>query len=240
MTDNEFRKRLKLGLAPRDRRESADILICGLGRFGSSLAYSLIEMGHQVLAIDQSEELVERHRDHLTHVLVADTTDEKALRQIGADQFETCVVCIGTDIESSTLTTVALADLGVPNIWAKAINGSHAKILSRVGAHHVVRPEEDMGKRVAHLLGGSVLEYLALDDDFVIVETGVPPGMVGRSLGEAGLRDEYKVTVVCIKPLGGAFTYAERTTIPNKDDLIVVAGPRSDVDRFIRRAYEND
>ncbi|MEN9802614.1 MAG: hypothetical protein RLZ37_1739, partial [Actinomycetota bacterium] len=92
--------------------------------------------------------------------------------------------------------------------------------------------------RVAHLLGGGVLEYLALDDDFVIVETGVPAGMIGRSLGEAGLRDEYKVTVVCIKPLGGSFTYAERTTVPNRDDLIVVAGPRSDVDRFIRRAYD--
>ena len=238
MTDNDFRRKLKLGLASRDRNESTDVLILGLGRFGSSLAYSLIDMGHHVLAVDQSEELVERHRDRITHVLVADTTDERALRQIGADQFETCVVCIGTDIESSTLTTVALSDLGVPNIWAKAINSSHAKILSRVGAHHVVRPEEDMGRRVAHLLGGGVLEYLALDDDFVIVETVVPAGMIGRSLGEAGLRDEYKVTVVCIKPLGGTFTYAERTTVPNKDDLIVVAGPRSDVDRFIRRAHD--
>ncbi|MFM8858266.1 MAG: potassium channel family protein [Actinomycetota bacterium] len=238
MTDNDIRRKLKLGLASRDRKESSDILILGLGRFGSSLAYSLIDMGHHVLAVDQSEELVERHRDRITHVLVADTTDERVLRQIGADQFETCVVCIGTDIESSTLTTVALSDLGIPNIWAKAINSSHAKILSRVGARHVVRPEEDMGRRVAHLLGGAVLEYLALDDDFVIVETRVPAGMVGRSLGEAGLRDEYKVTVVCIKPLGGTFTYAERTTVPNKDDLIVVAGPRSDVDRFIRRADE--
>jgi trk system potassium uptake protein TrkA len=238
LTDNDFRHKFKRGLASPDRKESRDVLILGLGRFGSSLAYSLIDMGHHVLAVDQSEELVESHRDRITHVLIADTTDERVLRQIGADQFETCVVCIGSDIESSTLTTVALSDLGVPNIWAKAINSSHAKILSRVGAHHVVRPEEDMGRRVAHLLGGGVLEYLALDDDFVIVETGVPAGMIGRSLGEAGLRDEYKVTVVCIKPLGGSFTYAERTTVPNKDDLIVVAGPRSDVDRFIRRAYD--
>lgn len=238
MTDNDFRHKFKRGLASPDRKESRDVLILGLGRFGSSLAYSLIDMGHHVLAVDQSEELVESHRDRITHVLIADTTDERVLRQIGADQFETCVVCIGTDIESSTLTTVALSDLGVPNIWAKAINSSHAKILSRVGAHHVVRPEEDMGRRVAHLLGGGVLEYLALDDDFVIVETGVPAGMIGRSLDEAGLRNEYNVTMVCIKPPGGTFTHAERTTVPNRDDLIVVAGPRSDVDHFIRRAYD--
>lgn len=211
-----------------------EILVIGLGRFGASLSRTLVDMGHDVLAVDVDEELVDRHKDALTHVVVADTTDERALRQIGADEINTAVVCIGADIEASTLTTLALVDLGLPNIWAKAINEPHARILERVGAHHVVRPEADMGRRVAHLLSGSVLEYLALDDDFVIAEMGVPAAIVGRSLGEAGLRASHRVTVVCVKPAGGTFTYAERDTVLGTDDLIVVAGHRHDVERFAR------
>jgi len=214
--------------------DRGEILVIGLGRFGSSLARTLVEMGHEVLAVDVDEDLVERHKDELTHVVAADTTDERSLRQIGVDDMSTAIVCIGADIEASTLTTLALVELGLPNIWAKAINDSHARILERVGAHHVVRPEADMGRRVAHLLSGSVLEYLALDDDFVIAEMGVPPAIVGRSLGDIGLRASHHVTVVCIKPAGSSFTYAERDTVLGADDLIVVAGHRTDVERFAR------
>jgi len=218
--------------AERRAHELGVVLVVGLGRFGSSLAGTLVKMGHEVLAVDEDEELVDRHKDVLTHVVTIDATDERALRQIGAAEIGTAVVAIGTDIEASTLTTVALVDLGIPNVWAKAINDSHAKILHRVGAHHVVRPESDMGTRVAHLLSGSVIEYLALDDDFVIAEMAVPRWLIGVSLGDAGLRAAYRVTVVCFKPAGGRFTYAERDTVLGDDDLIVVAGHRDDVDRF--------
>lgn len=218
--------------ADRRARDLGVVLVVGLGRFGSSLASTLVTMGHEVLAVDEDDELVHRHKDLLTHVVTIDATDERALRQIGADEIGTAVVAIGTDIEASTLTTVALVDLGIPNVWAKAINDSHAKILQRVGAHHVVRPESDMGTRVAHLLSGSVIEYLALDEDFVIAEMVVPAWLIGISLGDAGLRAAHRVTVVCFKPVGGMFTYAERDTVLGDDDLIVVAGHRDDVDRF--------
>lgn len=214
------------------RSDLGVVLVIGLGRFGSSLSHTLVDMGHEVLGVDDDDDLVARHKDTLTHVVSIDATDERALRQIGAHEVDTAVVAIGTDIEASTLTTVALVDLGVPNVWAKAINEPHAKILQRVGAHHVVRPEADMGQRVAHLLSGSVIEYLALDDQFVIVEMATPERLAGVSLGDAGLRASHRVTVVCFKPAGGSFTYAERDTVLGADDLIVVAGHRADVERF--------
>jgi trk system potassium uptake protein TrkA len=145
------------------------------------------------------------------------------------------VVCIGTDVESSVLTTGALIDIPVENVWAKAITEPHGRILQRVGAHHVVFPEAEMGNRVAHLVTGSLLEYVALDDDFVLIETVVPRAYAGSTLGDSGIRARHRVTVVCVKPEGGSFTYAERDTVLGSDDLIVVAGHRADVEQFAER-----
>ncbi len=209
-----------------------EIVVIGLGRFGSALASTLIEMGHEVLGLDADEARVQQHADMLTHVAQADTTSERTLRQLGVADAVTAVVAIGADIEASVLTTGALVDLGVPNIWAKALTESHGRILQRVGAHHVVFPEAEMGSRVARLLTGSLIEYVALDDDFVLIETQVPRNLAGKRLGDTDLRAHYKVTVVCIKPEGHAFTYAESATVLGEHDLIVVAGHRGDIERF--------
>ncbi len=209
-----------------------EIIVIGLGRFGSSLAHTLVDMGYEVLGVDASEQTVQEHSGALTHVVQADTTNPRALRQIGAADAVTAVVCIGTGVEASVLTTSALIDLGVKNVWAKAITGAHGRILQRVGAHHVVFPEAEMGSRVAHLVTGQMLEYLPLDDDFVIAEMIAPDELVDIALGDSNLRAKYKVTVVCLKPQGGQFTYADRETVLSRSDLIVVAGHRADVDRF--------
>ncbi len=209
-----------------------EIIVIGLGRFGSALASTLIEMGHEVLGLDADESRVQQHADMLTHVAQADTTNERTLRQLGVADAVTAVVAIGADIEASVLTTGALVDIGVPNIWAKALTESHGRILQRVGAHHVVFPEAEMGSRVARLLTGALIEYIALDDDFVLIETQVPRNLAGKKLGDTDLRAHYKVTVVCIKPEGQAFTYAESATVLGEHDLIVVAGHRGDIERF--------
>jgi trk system potassium uptake protein TrkA len=209
-----------------------EIVVIGLGRFGSSLASTLIDMGHEVLGLDADAERVQQHAGLLTHVAQADTTSEQTLRQLGVGDAVTAVVAIGADVEASVLTTGALVDLEVPNIWAKALTKSHGRILERVGAHHVVFPEADMGARVARLVTGALIEYFALDDDFVLVETRVPRNLAGMKLGDTDLRATYKVTVVCIKPEGQAFTYAESATLLGEHDLIVVAGHRGDIERF--------
>lgn len=211
-----------------------EIVVIGLGRFGSAMASTLIDMGHEVLGIDVDPVRVQQHAGLLTHVVEADTTDEATLRQLGVGDVVTAVVAIGADIEASVLTTGALVDLEVPNIWAKALTGQHGRILERVGAHHVVFPEAEMGSRVARLVTGALIEYFALDEDFVLVEMRVPQNLAGEQLGDTDIRARYKVTVVCIKPEGQAFTYAERATRLGKHDLIVVAGHRGDIERFAR------
>ena len=211
-----------------------EIVVIGLGRFGSALASTLIDMGHEVLGIDADELRVQHHSGRLTHTVQADTTNEDTLRQLGVGDAVTAVVAIGADIEASVLTTGALVDLEVPNIWAKALTAQHGRILQRVGAHHVVFPEAEMGSRVARLVTGALIEYFALDDDFVLVEMRVPRNLADRQLGDTDLRAKYKVTVVCIKPEGQSFTYAESATHLGERDLSVVAGDRGVIGRFAR------
>lgn len=221
-----------LGHLHRSVEHEGEIVVIGLGRFGSTLASTLVEMGHEVLGVDIDGERVQRFAGALTHVVQADTTHEHALRQLGIADAVTVVVGIGTDIEASVLTTSALVDLGTPNIWAKALTEPHGRILERVGAHHVVYPEAEMGARVARLVTGHLIEYFALDDDFVLIEMVVPRNLAGKQLGDTNVRSQYRVTVVCIKPEGSPFTYAESATVLGAHDLIVVAGHRGDIEKF--------
>jgi len=212
---------------------SADsVFVVGLGRFGSSLAETLVGLGVDVLAIDADPARVTEFAEVLPTVRQADGSNQNALRQLGIEQFDAAVVAIGTGIEASILTTAALVDVGVPNVWAKAITSEHGRILERVGAHHVVFPEKQMGERVAHAVTGAVVDYFALDDDFVIAELEAPPSLVGRTLAEAAIRQKHGVTVVSVKPAGKHFTHATAETKINKNDLLVVAGPTKEVDRF--------
>lgn len=211
---------------------SGEVIVIGLGRFGSALSSALVDMGHEVLGIDLSPERVAEHNGLLTQAAEADTTNMNALRQLGVAEATTVVVCIGADVEASVLTTAALADLEIPNIWAKAMTEPHGRILKRVGAHNVVYPEADMGKRVAHLVTGGLLEYLALDEDFVLAEMVAPPMVVGVSLGESNLRRDHRVTIVCHQPQSGRFTHSDRDTVLGPNDLIVIAGRREDVSSF--------
>jgi trk system potassium uptake protein len=210
----------------------AEVLVIGLGRFGSALAEALVGLGHEVLGIDADAGIVQDLSTRLTHAAQADSTNVRALEQLGAKDFPIAVVGIGGDIEASILTTAALVDLGVQSIWAKAITESHGRILERVGAHHVVFPEHDMGQRVAHLVTGRMMDYIELDEGFALVETRPPADVVGKTLGGAGIRQRYGVTVVCIKPEGEPFTYATAETVIKEGDLLLVAGENRQAQRF--------
>ncbi|QUH05975.1 TrkA family potassium uptake protein [Saccharopolyspora erythraea] len=208
------------------------MVVIGLGRFGSSLAGELVSRGSEVLGIDSRPEVVQRHADELTHTAVADTTDPESLRQLGVPQFRRAVVAIGTDLEASILTTSLLADFGIPHIWAKATSRQHGRILERVGAHHVVLPEHDMGERVAHLVTGRMLDYIEIEEDFALVKTLTPDEAVDRALGESRLRSKYGVTVVGVKRPGEEFTYATADTVVRKGDILIVAGQKDQVEEF--------
>ncbi|MEH1128040.1 potassium channel family protein [Micromonospora sp. CPCC 206061] len=212
------------------------VVVLGLGRFGSSLALELASRGTEVLGIDINSKIVDALAGRLTNVATADCTDGEALRQLGVPEFQRAVVAIGTDLEASVLTTVLLTDLGISHIWAKALNRRHAEILSRVGAHHVVLPEQHMGERIAHLLSGRMLDYVEVDQDFAMIKTKPPRDIVGVPLRESRLRSRYGVTVVAVKSeaLGAKarFGYATADTVLMYGDLILVVGTVGDLERF--------
>ena len=222
-----------------DRRLTSPVLVVGLGRFGSSLALSLVDGGRDVLAVDMSTDRVQHYADRLTHVLQVDTTDEEAMRQIGVADFAQAIVAIGSDIESSVLTTALLADFGVQEIWAKAISREHGRILQRIGAHHVVYPEADMGERVAHLVSGAMLDYIQFDDEFALAKLVADETLSEAPLGTLGLRAAFGITVVGVRPPDGTFTYADRDTVIAPGSLIAVAGRTADVDRFAQQLSDH-
>lgn len=211
------------------------VLVVGLGRFGSSIAEALDRLGHEVLAVDDDPALVQEWSGRLTHVVQADSTSEEALRQIGATDFPIAVVGIGTSIEASVLTTATLVDLGIKQIWTKAISVPHGKILERIGASKVVYPERDAGQRVAHLVAGRLIDFIEFDDGFAIVKMAPPKETRGFTLADSQIRKKYGVTVVGVKSPGRDFTYAVPTTKISAHDLLIVSGRTELIERFAAR-----
>lgn len=208
------------------------VLVIGLGRFGGAVARTLERMGHEVLAIDTDPRLVQEFAPDVTKVVEADSTDANALKRLGATDFQSAVVAIGTDIEASVLTVLALADLGLGNIWAKATNERHARILERTGATHVVFPEQNMGKRVAHLLNERLLDFIAFGDEFAIARLAAPEPIVGLPLMTSNCRKKYDVTVVGVKREGEDFIHAVPDTLIFPGDELVVSGRIRNIEAF--------
>jgi trk system potassium uptake protein TrkA len=172
-------------LSANKRDES--VVVIGLGRFGSSLALELLLRDIRLLAIDSSAKLVQALSNRIPHIVVADATDPEALEQLGVAEFRRAVIAIGTDQEASILATANMADLEISDIWAKATSRHHGRILERVGAHHVVLPEHDMGERVAHLVSGEMLDYIEIEPGYVMAKTRPPRDIVGPTAA-AGAR----------------------------------------------------
>ena len=219
---------------PRRARDEG-VLVIGLGRFGASIALTLEKLGTEVLAIDTDEGLVQKYSGLLTHVVRADATQPEVLDQIGAVDFSLAVVGVGTTIEASVLITANLVDQGKPVIWAKAISAAHGKILQRIGAHHVVYPEADAGKRVAHLVNGRLMDFIEFDDDFAIVKMRPPHEVQGMTLAESDIRQRHGVTVVGVKSPGKDFTYAVPETMVAAHDLLIVSGRTELIEKFSQR-----
>jgi len=209
-----------------------NVVVIGLGRFGGAVAGSLQKLGHEVLGIDNDPKLVQEWSERLTHVAEADSTDEEALRQLGVADFTHAVVGIGTHMEQSILTVLALVEIGVPHIWAKAISAKHGKILSSVGAHKVIYPESAMGDRVAHLITSRMIDFIEFDDDFAIAKTRVPKTAVGKTLAELGLRGRHGVTVVGVKEPGKDFAFATPDMAIPANATLIVSGTVGKVQKF--------
>lgn len=208
------------------------VAVIGLGRFGRSLAIELEAVGTEVLGIDSDADIVQSLSNSLTHVVVADSTREDVLRQLSVHEFEQVVVAIGSDIEASILTTSLVLSFGVPNVWAKAVSTPHGRILKQLGVGHVIYPEHDMGRRVAHLVRGKMLDYVEFEDDFAFVKTTPPHEVLGRPLSELDMGERFGVIIVAVRRKGQEFTHTTRDTVLEPGDIIIVAGRRENTERF--------
>jgi trk system potassium uptake protein TrkA len=209
-----------------------------MGRFGVSLAHELYRIGHDVLVIDRNEGLTQAMMGQVTYAVTGDSTTPELLEEVGISNFDTAVVAIGTDVQSSVLTTVLLKQqFELSHVIARATNELHGKTLNAVGADRVIYPEHETGLRTAHsLFQREVLEYMELTSEFGFSKLNVSPEMVGQTLKEAGfvdLEDHGRgAAVVAIRrgrePILSPGT-AERI---ETGDQLIVAGPEDTLERM--------
>lgn len=200
-------------------------VVIGLGRFGTSVARTLSQLGHDVLAIDSKEGPVQSLMNIVTHAVQADAKEEENLRALGVRNFDVAVVAIGDDIQSSILVTLILKEMGIKRIVAKAVDSLHGKVLEKVGADKIIYPEKDMGFRLAHsLVATNVMDFIELSPDYNIVEIMTPNKFVGKTLGQLDLRAHYGINVMAIKH-GETIEVAPgaNAKLDNKDVLVVIS-----------------
>lgn len=207
--------------------------VIGMGRFGSSVAESLYELGFEVMAVDESEARIHAISEHVTHAVQANSTDEEALKAIGIRNFDVVVVAIGQDVQASIMTTLLLKEMQVPMVIVKAISAMQGKVLTKIGADKVVFPERDMGKRVAHhLMSPNILDFIELSPDHSIVEIQVEGTMIGRSLRELDIRAKFQCNVMGIKQDGKINIAPSADDRLEHGDILVVVGENADLVRF--------
>ncbi len=174
-------------------------IVIGLGRFGSSLARQLCELGAQVLAMDVRSDLVQQLANDVTHAVVGDAQDKEVLRSLGARNFDCAVIAIGDDLGASVLVTMNLQELGVPYIVCKAHDETHRRVLEKLGVNRVVIPEQEHAQRLARSLSShNVLDYIELSQDYGILEVPAPAGWVGKTLKELNVRAKLGVNIIAV------------------------------------------
>ncbi len=222
-----------------DERESKELqsgtLVIGLGRFGSAVAVTQDQLGYEILAVEKNPARVQAFAGRFP-LVEADATSKDALEQLGAREFRSAVVGVGSSLEAAVLITANLVDMGISSIWVKATSSQHGRILRRVGAHHVVYPDLDAGKRTAHLVGGRMVDYIEMEKDgFSIMKLRPPQEVRGFSLEELDLRGRYGVNVLAIRRPKQRFEYADSSTRINADDEIIVSGDSHLLEYFANR-----
>lgn len=219
----------------KNRLYQDDVLVVGLGRFGAEAALGLQRLGHKIVAIEKDPNIAGSFADRLDRVLVGDASLPQIVEACRATTFKFAVIGIGSHVEASVLTAGNLIDAGIPSIWAKAVSLEHARILERIGVQHVVRPEVDSGRRVAHLVNGRLLDYIEFDDGYAIVKMTPPREAIGFTLAQSAIRTKYGVTVVGVKAPGEDFKHAVPDTKVTANHTLIVSGPSQLLEQLVAR-----
>ena len=182
------------------KKENEEIIIIGLGRFGMSLAKALSKYDCEIMAIDKSSDLVDEVSPYVTHSAVVNAIDKDALIELGIKNFDTAVIGIGDDLESSIMIALILKELEIPNIIAKSRDNMHTRLLNMIGVNKVIQPERDMATRLAEsLMNKHLVERLDFSKDYSIVEIKARKSWVGKELSELALRAKYSINIICVK-----------------------------------------
>lgn len=214
------------------------VVVIGLGAFGFWFSKTLCELGHEVIAIDNDESLVDRYADHVTRAVVADATDPVLIERVAGGQIDAAVVATGEDLSTAILAIMALRDLGVREIYAKAGSVNAARALERLDVTEAVFPERDAGSRLAHsIVSRAVLDYTPIAEGFSMQEIALPESWLGRSLVELGPREKLKVQIVAVRDaLTGMLTLPPDPLAKLKlSDSLLVAGRDKDLEAFSAR-----
>jgi trk system potassium uptake protein len=210
--------------------KTKQFMVLGMGLFGSSLAKSLHEMGHEVLAVDSDADLVEAIAPHVTQAVQIDATDEAALQELGVRNFDAVIVSIGKNMRDSILVCVIIKELGVPYLIAKATDEIHAKVLRKIGVDRVVFPERDMGVRVAKsLVTPNVLEMMEFSGDYRLIEIILPSKWVGSSIIEIDVRRKYGISILAIQRDGQFIVSPSPDAVFETGDILLVLGQKDDI-----------
>ena len=210
------------------------ILLVGAGRFGRHMAMKLQELGHEVWAVDQSEERVNDLLPYVTNAQIGDTCSEAFIGSLGVRDFDVCVVTIGDEFQSSLETTALLKECGAKFVVARASREVHAKFLLRNGADEVVYPEKEMAIRAAvRYSSENVFDYIRLNDESSIYETAVPEGWIGRSIIDLGVRQKHHINILAIKRDDALEPLPRPDYMFRQGDRILILGANRDIRKFI-------
>tara|TARA_R110001606_G_scaffold6289_1_gene28194 strand:- start:2266 stop:2919 length:654 start_codon:yes stop_codon:yes gene_type:complete len=214
----------------------AHFTVIGLGRFGVSASMELIYLGHTVTGVDRDAKIAEKYVDDFTQVMICDSTDENALKELDLINSDAVLVAIGEDMESSLLCILALKKIGVKEIWVKASSRAHHTIVSKLGVARIIHPEEEMGVRVAQALNYPMVnDYLSIGHGLYVVEIHIKPQLDGRPLGDVLDPAKGKVDAVMVKREQETFLQLDKTFVLKEKDILLLCGPRSELKHIAPR-----
>lgn len=207
--------------------------VLGLGRFGMPLATKLAQSGADVIGVDMDEERVRAFREYSEYAFVAKKLTKEVLEDIGIQDCDVAVICIGSRVETSILVTLNILNLGVPNVISKASSAEQGEVLRRLGAY-VVYPERDMALRTAKkILRENLVDYLSIGKDIEIIEIEISNKMVNKTILELDLRKKYKLNVIAIRHDEETDIEVRPDCILHEGDTIAVIGREENVTRFV-------
>jgi len=214
------------------------VLVIGLGAFGFWFARTMKEMGHEVIAIERDETLVDRHAEWVSRAVAGDATDPALLERVAGREVDAAVIATGEDLSTTILAMMALRDLGVPEIYAKARSVNAERALERLDVTEAVFPERDAGRRLAHrIVSREVLDYTPLAEGASLQEIAVPEAWTGHTLVELAPRKQLGIQVVAVRDtLTGALALPPDPAAKLKtSDSLLVAGRDAALEKLISR-----